>query len=75
MTAYKVHFYSQQESSCGFSFFPTMADARMALAGFAKDRGDDFDRDRSQIETISIRVTIPGVLSALNRHGGHPDNV
>mgnify|MGYP003527830793 CR=1 FL=1 len=84
MKIYKVTYYSKQDSSQGFTYHSSRANAQKALAEFrnsSKEREgdlgepfDDFDKNNSEITIIEFKPTLKGFLEVLSEHAEHNDN-
>ena len=74
MRVYKNHYYTHAEGSNGFSWHRRLRDALAAW----EERGGDEEWDRgpmgARATPVEIKMTVEGVLAALNRHGNHPAN-
>lgn len=73
MKIYKVDKRSHQESSQGFTYHSSKAEANKSMAEFKRISGSDFNPD-SEIEEIEIEISGKGIIAALNAHGSHNDN-
>lgn len=73
MKFYRVVLRTERDSSQGFEFFTNLADAKRAQAEFFRNSYPEHSPS-AEIETIEIVPTKRGILAALNRYAGHPDN-
>lgn len=67
MKLYRNHVARGGDESCGYEFFTSKAEAVRAARGYA-------DKAISVAEPIEITPTKAGIISALNKYAGHPDN-
>lgn len=78
MRFYRVHFYTPQDASEGFSWHTTLAAARAAVAKFKESKVkkgfEPEDVVDIEIKEIEIDNTKQGILDALNTYAKHPDN-
>lgn len=74
MTFYRVDYRCQGESK-GFTFHTSHADAYKTIqAAVKKGTADALEDGGSDIDRIEVFPDRPGILRALNRYAGHPDN-
>jgi hypothetical protein len=78
MKFFRVHLYEGNEGSAGYVFETTLPAARRRVAEFKRsvkerpaDRRGAVDCD---IDPIEVEPNKTGILKALNRYAGHPDN-
>tara|TARA_B100001123_G_C14861369_1_gene848132 strand:+ start:411 stop:635 length:225 start_codon:yes stop_codon:yes gene_type:complete len=73
MRFYKVDYQSFNNSSHGFDWFTTKADAEKARYDW-EFQGCAEDREYAIISVINIEPNKAGILNALNSYARHPDN-
>ena len=66
MRLYRVEWYSEEESSQGFSWFTSRAAADKEVKAA--------NADPSQIDAIDFSTTKAGIMDLLRRVACHPDN-
>ena len=74
MRFYKVDYQSFADSSCGFDWFTTKADAEKAAYDWEFQDGESSIDEWAIISVIDIEPNKAGILKALNSHARHPDN-
>lgn len=74
MRFYKVDYQSFEDSSCGFDWFTTKADAEKAGHRWEAQGGESSVDEYAIISVINIEPNKAGILNALNFHANHPDN-
>ena len=75
MKIYRVCYYNESDSSQGFSYHRSKADAKKALAEFKKQEDTNFDGGRSCIdEFINVEISAKGIIYILDMCAAHPDN-
>ena len=78
MRFYKVDYQSYNDSSHGFDWFTTKADAEKARYDWEAQGGEsDFvylKEEYAIISVINIEPNKAGILDALNSQARHPDN-
>lgn len=74
MKVYRVCYYNNSDSSQGFSYHTSKAEAASKLSKFKKQEGENFDSDRSSIDMEDIPIGKIEFLKLLNQWGSHPDN-
>ena len=72
MRFYKVDYQSLADSSCGFDWFTTKADAEKAGHRWEAQGGES--DEYAIISVINIEPNKAVILNALNSHARHPDN-
>ena len=71
---YRVALFNHSESSRGFDYFGSGAEARIRLADWRRSQGSDFDSGRSGIVSKSVPRTKRQLIALLDAWAGHPDN-
>jgi hypothetical protein len=71
MKFYQLHRHIDHGSSAGYSWFTSRAEAEEAKRA---DDAEDPTETPGTIECIEIEPTKAGILRALRRFAGHPDN-
>lgn len=78
MKFFRVHLFDSVDSSAGYEFASNERDARMIVAKFKQNNRDRVKAAggvfNDKIELIEIEPTKTGILKALNRYAGHPNN-
>ena len=74
MRFYKDAYQSWEESSHGFDWFTTKADAEKAQDDWEFQDGESSIDEWAIISVIDIEPNKAGILNALRRHANHPDN-
>lgn len=65
MKLYRVHLVDGNESQFGFKFTSRKAEAESIARDYSPE---------SYYESIAVDATLNGIVKALNKYGGHPDN-
>jgi hypothetical protein len=71
MKIYKVTLYDCVEGNQGYTFHGSKRAATQRAAEFRRDNADDRS---TEIDIITVKTDRAGILDALNRYAGHPDN-
>ncbi|MEN6533364.1 MAG: hypothetical protein ABFD89_06855 [Bryobacteraceae bacterium] len=75
MRIWKNDYRGAGMESRGYSYHPSKREARKAATAAIRHTKDDSEpTDEVQTEPIEVTPTKKGIISALNQHGGHPDN-
>jgi hypothetical protein len=74
MKIYRVHKYTHSDSSDGFEFYKSKAQAKKALAVFKRITGDDFDEQLSGIEFIKVEMSANGIVELLRQVASKAQN-
>ncbi|MBO0715720.1 MAG: hypothetical protein J2P55_00085 [Rhizobiales bacterium] len=73
MRLYRVSLRSEDDGSAGFAFCASQREAAKAISAFkALDPGAA--TRHADVEPFDVIPTKAGILAALNKYGGHPDN-
>ena len=70
MRVYRVEYTDGQGESKGFCHFARLGHAEDVMERYESHAG----KDTAKLEVLDIELTEIGVLTALNRYAGHPDN-
>lgn len=66
MKFYRVHFRREDDESEGYTFYTSKRAAEQGAREGVEGQ--------SEITVLNIEPTKHGILRALNKYGGHPDN-
>lgn len=71
MKFYRVHYRTRFGGSEGYEWFTSGVEAERAVR---RHPVDDGDQNESSFQVVEIDRSKYGLLAALNKYGGHPDN-
>lgn len=75
MKLYRVDYRHECNTSFGFTYHGSRKEARKVLReAVKKGTADPVEYGGSDIEQIIVQPTKRGILAALNKYAGHPDN-
>jgi hypothetical protein len=73
MKLYQLHRTHEAGSSAGFEYFASKREAEKAVRDW-RNQVNDPVLDGATVQEIEVEPTRAGILSALNRYAGHPNN-
>lgn len=73
MRFYRVHDYEAVNGSHGYLWFTSKAEAEKKARELVAADPETYD-EPLEIEALEVEPTKVGILEALNRYAGHPDN-
>lgn len=68
----RLHKQTVLEGSDGYAFYGSQREAEKARTAHKRD--NKLKDPCSEIDTIEVEPTREGIIKALNRYAGHPDN-
>jgi len=74
MKIYQLHRTHEAGVSAGYSYFTSRRAAQQALSIWRRNSAGDVEDQMGTIEQIEVAPGRHGIVEALNRYGGHPDN-